>query len=154
MTAQVEQRIMDWAGWPDDVRPLLIEWNADFLLSFRRGPDFFCLGCNRGIAAHPNGNAVVRPRRKAHGVLCCEDCLITLARENALPPAWLEPLKPGVRVERHLRDRIDALEKRVGRLRMQLELDQAYMDRLEAEIPADRLAAIRDELRGRNRRPR
>lgn len=151
MSALVEQRVSGWQGWPDDVRDRLRAWNKAFLLSFHRGPNFLCSGCARPIKAHPNGDAVVRPWRKAHGVTRCEDCLIALARAYEVPPESLAPRAH--KLTDRLRARIDALEKRAARLRVQLELDQIYMDRLEEEIPADRLAAVRDELRGRYRRP-
>lgn len=151
MSALVEQHVSDWQGWPDDVRDRLRAWNAAFLLSFRQGPDFHCDGCGRQIKSHPNGNAVLRPRRKAHGVLRCEDCVITLATTCDLPPDE-RPVPASRRLEERLRAGIAALEKRAGRLREQRMVDQLYIDRLEQEIPPIRLAALHDELRGRNRR--
>lgn len=145
----VVQTVSSWSGWPDDVRERLRRWNREFLLSFRRGGDFICDGCCREIQAHPNGNAVVRPWRKAHGVLRCEDCMIALARAYETPPSALAHRARDL--SERLRDRIETMEKRLGRLRQQLAIDQIYIEALEDLIPRAALEVLRDELRGRYR---
>ncbi len=145
----VQQHIANWDGWPADVREKLRQWNRDYLLSFSHHGDFFCEGCAREIKGHPSGNAILRPWTKAHSTPRCEDCVVSIARVFAVPPETLAPRARDV-VVRLLR-RIRQLENRNGRLRIQLELDQIYMDRLEDEVAPDVLEAVRDELRGKHR---
>lgn len=151
----IEQTISTWDGWPDDVRDRLRDWNDLYLLSFRRRASsvtagFFCGGCRRLVAFHPNGDAVVRPHRKAKGTRRCEDCLIEMARQYAEPFGGRRLL---LTVEGRLRARIAALENKRLRLREQIANDQVYIDELEDQIPPDIIQAIRDRLRGRLRRP-
>lgn len=83
----VIQTISSWAGWPAEVHDTLRDWNRRFLLTFVRHGEFVCTGCQRRVAPHANGNAVVRPHRKAKGKPLCESCLVALARTSHLWPA-------------------------------------------------------------------
>lgn len=164
----IEQTVNDWDGWPDDVRDRLRAWNAAFLLSFRHTGDFVCYGCNRAISSHQYGNAIVRPRPKAKGSLVCETCLVALARTYEMPPPGTERnsvsseerssyrgalAKAEVR-ERSLRIFLGNRQRQVEKLERQIELDQVYIDELEKLVAPEKLVALRDSLRGKNRRSR
>jgi len=145
----VVQTVQGWGGWPDDVRDRLRGWNTEGLLSFRRGPSFICAECGRDILSHPYGNCVVRPRRKAHGVTMCEDCLVELSRAYVKPPDRLAPRS----IEYRLRKRISLLERALQRKREQTRIDADYIDRLQELVDPAALAELHAELRGKHRRP-
>lgn len=150
----VEQHVTGWNDWPEDVRIRLLEWNADYLLSFRQGPDFLCGGgCARMIASHERGNPVVRPTKKAHGTVVCEDCLVAFARKFTTPP-WL-----GIQGSLHkLRQKflrqeeiLEGTKRRNRRLREQVKIGEAYIDELEAHLDPAVVWEIKDQLRGKYR---
>lgn len=150
----VEQRVEGWDDWPEDVRQRLIDWNTDYLLSFRQGPDFKCGGgCGRMIKNHSRGNPVVRATHKAHGVVVCEDCLIAFARKFDKPP-YLDPYAAFQKLKAKFARQTQILEgtkKRNARLKQQVRIGEAYIDELEKMIPDSIVAEIKAELRGKNR---
>lgn len=129
------------------MRVRLRAWNDDFLLSFVRGPDFWCDGCGRNIQSHPNGNPVVRPRRKVKGVVRCEDCLIRLAREHRLPPDGLDSRRQQLAKLQRQVERTQEFIRRQDvhhqRLHRQLAHDAAYIRELERRMPADSIDAAK-----------
>jgi hypothetical protein len=78
--------ISTWAGWPDDVRETIWDWNHHdhrplhdhrciSRLSFKRSSHVFkCPDCEQFCEAHRNGAAVF------DGEWLCDDCLIARAR--------------------------------------------------------------------------
>lgn len=152
----IEQTVTGWDDWPEDVVERLRAWNAAYLLSFPQGPDYRCEGgCGRLIKAHERGNPVVRATKKAHGVPVCEDCLIAFARKYSTPP-WLGAQAAYQTLKRKLIRQEAILEgtrNKVRRLKRQSEIAETYIDRLEKMIPDSIVAEIKDELRGKDRRP-
>lgn len=152
----IEQRVRGWDDWPDDVRDRLRDWNRNYLLSFRQGPDFVCGGgCARMIKSHERGNPVVRATKKAHGTVVCEDCLIAFARKFTRPP-WLGQQAAYQKLRAKFARQgliLEGTKRRSRSLKRQVEIGEAFIDRLEAEIDPDVLAQIKDELRGKFRRP-
>jgi hypothetical protein len=150
----VEQHINGWAGWPDDVVERLIVWNRDYLLSFPRTGNFVCGGgCGRWIRAHPNGNARLRPTKKAKATAVCEDCLTaiarhTLARHQPGPPD-LNPHRAALAKERGRRERLlvylDRLEQHHGKLHRQIAHDQLVRRRvgLQGRVSDDVFDGVR-----------
>lgn len=156
LTELVEQQVEGWEDWPPDVEDRLREWNANYLLSFRQGPDFKCGGgCGRMIKSHHRGNPVVRPTKKAHGVTVCEDCLVAFARKFDTPP-WLDPHAAYQKLKHKFARQTQILEgtkQKNARLKQQVRIGEAYIDRLEAAMPDILVDQIKDELRGKMRRP-
>lgn len=71
--------IVDWSGWPADVRGLLAQWNSGsrerpIKLSFRRCSLFDCADCSARCEGAKSGAASVNNQ------LICDDCLIDRAR--------------------------------------------------------------------------
>lgn len=150
----VEQHVKGWHDWPEDVVDRLLEWNAKYLLSFRQGPDFRCEGgCARMIKSHARGNPVVRPTKKAHGSVVCEDCLIAFARKYTSPP-WLGAQAAYQKLKHKFEKTCDVLEgtrSRNRRLKRQVEIGEIYIERLEKMIPDSIVDEIKDDLRGQYR---
>jgi len=70
--------ITSWPEWPDDVRPILEEWNRGtkdrvMKLSFYHHGIFDCADCNQRCEGHTTV-AYLNNR------WLCDDCLITAAR--------------------------------------------------------------------------
>ena len=71
--------IVNWAGWPDDVRDLLRGWNRGskdrpMKLSFYRRGLFDCADCGARCEPASSGVAFL------NGRWLCDDCLISRAR--------------------------------------------------------------------------